>query len=204
MSSHYLAEPNTEGLSARAAAKEHRRVELLRAAARIMANKGFHGTSLEEVGEAAGISGPAVYRHFPGKEEILTELMTGISEHMLSEAQKIVDGLTDPRERLAVLIDFQVDFALSQPELIRLHNRELFRMGEAGRGCVRSVQGSYLKLFAEALAKMDSHYQGEAGRITAQLVVGMINSSEVIRGWASTALARRQMLAAARAAVGLE
>ncbi len=69
---------------------------------------------------------------------------------------------------------------------------------------MRSVQGSYLKLFAEALAKMDSHYRGEAGRITAQLVVGMINSSEVIRGWASTALARRQMLAAARAAVGLE
>ena len=184
-------------------AKEQRRVELLRAAATIMANKGFHGTRLEEVGHAVGVSGPAVYRYFSGKEEILTELMTGISEHLLFEARKIVDGLEDPRERLAVLIDFQVDFALSQPELIRLHNRELFRMGEEGRGRVRSAQGSYLKLFAEALEEMDARYKEEAGRITAQLVMGMINSSELTRGWASVALVRRQTVAAARATVGL-
>lgn len=203
MRSHYLAEPATEGLSARAAAKEQRRVELLRAAATIMANKGFHGTRLEEVGHAVGVSGPAVYRHFSGKEEILTELMTGISEHLLSEARKIVDGLEDPRERLAVLIDFQVDFALSQPELIRLHNRELFRMGEEGRGRVRSAQGSYLKMFAEVLGEMDPRYKGEAGCITAQLVMGMINSSELTHSWAPTALVRRQTAAAARAAVGL-
>lgn len=203
MSSQYLDDPNTEGLSPRAAAKEQRRVELLRAAASIMADKGFHGTRLEEVGEAVGISGPGVYRHFSGKAEILTELMTGISEYMLSEAQGIVEGLVDPRERLVVLIDFQVDFALSRPELIRLHNRELFRMGEEGRGRVRSVQGRYLKLLAESLAQMDPRYKGEAGRITAQLLVGMINSSELTRGWASTALVRRQTLAAARAAVGL-
>ena len=83
MSSQYLDDPNTEGLSPRAAAKEQRRVELLRAAASIMADKGFHGTRLEEVGEAVGISGPGVYRHFSGKEEILTELMTGLGIHAL-------------------------------------------------------------------------------------------------------------------------
>ena len=50
---------------------------------------------------------------------------------------------------------------------------------------------------------MDARYKEEAGRITAQLVMGMINSSELTRGWASVALVRRQTVAAARATVGL-
>ena len=58
-------------------------------------------------------------------------------------------------------------------------------------------------MFAEALEEMDARYKEEAGRITAQLVMGMINSSELTRGWASVALVRRQTVAAARATVGL-
>ncbi len=199
----YLGSPDTTGMTARAAAKAERRVELLRCAADIMARKGFHQMRLEDLGEAVGISGPAVYRHFSSKEEILTELMTGISEHLLQQARLIVDGIGDARERLIVLIDFHVDFALSRPELIRLHNRELFRMGEQGRGRVRAAQGEYLKMFATSLAQFDPKYRGRAGRVTAQLVLGLINSSELTRGWAPPALQRRAATMAARAAVGV-
>ena len=79
------------------------------------------------------MSVPAVYRHFSGKEEILNELLTGISEHLLKEAKKLLDGVDDPRDQLETLLDFHIDFALSQPELIRLHQRELFRLADEGR-----------------------------------------------------------------------
>lgn len=199
----YLAEPDTSGLPTRAAAKAERRVDLLRAAAQIMADKGFHAMRLEDLGEAVGISGPAVYRHFSSKEEILTELMTGISQKLYAEADRITEELSDPKQQVQALIDLQIDFAISEPELIRLHNRELFRMGEQGREDVRKAQGGVLKIMATALANYDQHYQGEVGRVTAQLIFGMINSLELTRSWASLETAREVVSNAVRSAVGL-
>lgn len=193
--------PNVEDGSPRVAAKKTRRVQMLRAAADIMSVKGYHDMRLEDLGEAVGVSGPAVYRHFSGKEEILNELLTGISEHLLKEAKKLLDGVDDPRDQLETLLDFHIDFALSQPELIRLHQRELFRLADEGREKVRAAQGHYLALWAKSLAAFDPSFKGEAGKITAQLVIGMINSSQNTTRWAGKSVLRRQVALAARALV---
>ncbi|HIW95116.1 MAG TPA: TetR/AcrR family transcriptional regulator [Candidatus Corynebacterium gallistercoris] len=203
MSDTYPSLPDVTGMSQRAAAKAQRRVELLNAAAAIMAAKGFHGTRLEDIGEAVGISGPAVYRHFPSKEVILEELLTGISEHLLAESKQMLAGIDDPRDQLEILIDFHVNFAITKSELIRLHQRELFRLDATGLERVRTAQGRYLRLWAKALQNFDASFQAEAGRITAQLVTGMINASQNTSKWAGEALLRRQMTLCARAAVGL-
>lgn len=199
----YLADPDVTGLSTRAAAKAQRRVELLRASAEIMADKGFHAMRLEDLGEAVGISGPAVYRHFSNKEEILTELMLGISQHLYEQSQEVLVGIDDPRERLEILIDFHVSFALERTDLIRLHNRELFRMSEEGRGMVRTAQGHYLGLWARALEDFNPTFAGESGRITAQLTIGLINAVEHLAGRVAPALLRRQLVLSARSTLGL-
>lgn len=199
----YLADPDVTGLSTRAAAKAQRRVELLRASAEIMADKGFHAMRLEDLGEAVGISGPAVYRHFSNKEEILTELMLGISQHLYEQSQEVLVGIDDPRERLEILIDFHVSFALERTDLIRLHNRELFRMSEEGRGMVRAAQGHYLGLWARALEDFNPTFAGESGRITAQLTIGLINAVEHLAGRVAPALLRRQLVLSARSTLGL-
>lgn len=58
-----------------AEAKERTRQELLAAAARVFAEKGFAGASLEEIAELAGYSTGAVYYNFAGKEELFLELI---------------------------------------------------------------------------------------------------------------------------------
>lgn len=40
---------------------------------RLFREKGFRGTSINDIGAAAGVTGPALYRHFSGKGELLTE-----------------------------------------------------------------------------------------------------------------------------------
>ena len=55
-----------------------RREQILAVAARLVARHGFHGVSIADLGAAVGISGPAVYRHFPGKEALLEEMLVGI------------------------------------------------------------------------------------------------------------------------------
>ena len=45
-----------------------RREEILDAAARLFAERGYHGVSIDDIGAAVGMSGPGFYRHFAGKE----------------------------------------------------------------------------------------------------------------------------------------
>ncbi len=58
-----------------AEAKERTRQQLVAAAARVFAQKGFAGASLEEIAEVAGYSTGAVYYNFAGKEELFLELI---------------------------------------------------------------------------------------------------------------------------------
>lgn len=58
-----------------AEAKQRTRQQLVAAAARVFARKGFAGASLEEIAEAAGYSTGAVYYNFANKEELFLELI---------------------------------------------------------------------------------------------------------------------------------
>lgn len=61
-----------------------RREQILKEAARLFAERGFHGVGVDEIGAAVGISGPGLYRHFPGKDAMLAELLVGISGQLLT------------------------------------------------------------------------------------------------------------------------
>ncbi|MBS2080005.1 helix-turn-helix domain-containing protein, partial [Mycobacterium tuberculosis] len=56
-----------EAPNRRSQLKSDRRLKLLSAAERLFAERGFLAVRLEDIGAAAGVSGPAIYRHFPSK-----------------------------------------------------------------------------------------------------------------------------------------
>ncbi len=98
---------------------------LLTAAERLIAEHGFLAVRLEDIGAAAGVSGPAIYRHFPNKEALLVELLVGISTRLLAGAQAVVADAADPAAALDGLIEFHLDFALGESDLIRIQDRDL-------------------------------------------------------------------------------
>ncbi|MFE7838783.1 TetR/AcrR family transcriptional regulator [Streptomyces sp. NPDC057474] len=67
-----------------------RREQILKEAARLFAERGFHGVGVDEIGAAVGISGPGLYRHFAGKDAMLAELLVGISGQLLTGAKRRV------------------------------------------------------------------------------------------------------------------
>ena len=79
-----------------------RRDQILDTAARLFAQRGFHGVSIADLGAACGISGPALYKHFAGKESILAEMLVGISEELLAEGRARVG--TDAEASLAASV----------------------------------------------------------------------------------------------------
>ena len=60
-----------------------RRQELLKIAADLFADRWFANVTVDDIGEAAGVSGPALYHHFAGKEALLGEMLVGISQYLL-------------------------------------------------------------------------------------------------------------------------
>lgn len=177
-----------------------RRQQILVVAAQLFARHGFHGVSIAELGAAVGVSGPALYRHFPGKEALLAEMLVGISEHLLAGGQERVAASGDPHEALTALVDFQADFARREPELIVVQDRDLANLSTAARRQVRQLQRTYVEIWVETLQRVHPGLGAEAARVAAHGAFGLLNStphSSMGRNGAdAAALLRRMALAA--------
>ncbi len=107
------------------ARSKQRRAEIMSAAAALFAQRGFHGVSIDDIGSAAGLSGPGIYRHFPSKEAVLSQMLLDISERLLEEGGRRASAAADAQEALDALLRWHIGFALGQPDLITVQTREL-------------------------------------------------------------------------------
>jgi AcrR family transcriptional regulator len=152
-----------------------RREQILQVAARLFAKHGFHGVSITDLGAAVGISGPGLYRHFPGKEALLAEMLLRISEDLLAGGRARSTGA--PRDVLAALVDFQLDFTLREPELIVVQDRDLDNLPEDARRRVRQLQRTYVEIWVDTLRRIHPGLSADAARIAAHGTFGLLNST---------------------------
>jgi AcrR family transcriptional regulator len=155
----------------------NRREQILAVAAQLFARHGFHGVSIADLGAAVGISGPALYRHFPGKEALLAELLVGISEHLLDGGRARADRTADPHELLAALVEFHADFAQREPELIVVQDRDLANLPGPDRRKVRQLQRTYVEVWVDALRRAHPGLAVDAARTAAHGTFGLLNST---------------------------
>jgi AcrR family transcriptional regulator len=169
--------PVTEPVTLRSRAKADRRQALLDAAAALFAERGFTRVSLEDLGAAVGVSGPAVYRHFEGKQAVLGALLVGVSEGLATGGEGVVERATSDTAALSELIAFHVDFALSNANVIRVQDRDLDSLTEADRHSVRALQRSYVELWVDVLGRLQPDEDRTALRTRAHATFGLINST---------------------------
>ncbi len=157
--------------------KSDRRSQLLAAAERLMAERGFLAVRLEDIGAAAGVSGPAIYRHFPNKEALLGELLVGISTRLLAGASDVVTDAPDPAAALNGLIEFHLDFALGEPDLIRIQDRDLAHLPIGAQRQVRRAQRRYVEIWVGVLRELHPRLDEADARLMAHAVFGLLNST---------------------------
>lgn len=158
-------------------AKADRRDVLLSSAARLFAERGFDRVSMEDLGAAAGVSGPAVYRHFPSKQAVLAALLVGVSEKLHEGGHRVVGDATSAAESLRALIRFHVDFAIANPDVIRVQDRDLDSLADADRHAVRALQRRYVELWVSVLARLQPATDAGDLRIRSHATFGLINST---------------------------
>jgi AcrR family transcriptional regulator len=161
----------------RSRAKSDRRSQLVAAAERLVAERGFLAVRLEDIGAAAGVSGPAIYRHFPNKEALLVELLVGISTRLLAGATDVVARASSPDAALDGLIDFHLDFALGESELIRIQDRDLGHLPAAAKRQVRKSQRQYVEIWVDVLRQLDCALGEVDARLMAHATFGLLNST---------------------------
>ncbi|HEY0888491.1 MAG TPA: TetR/AcrR family transcriptional regulator [Nocardioides sp.] len=154
-----------------------RRQQVLDTAAELFAARGFHGVSVTDLGAACGISGPALYKHFPSKDAILAAMLESISEELLAEGRGRVTAAATPAAALRALVDWHVDFALRHRALIVVQDRDWSSLPEASRERVRTLQREYVDLWAAQLRLLDRWLTEDASRAMAHAAFGLINST---------------------------
>jgi AcrR family transcriptional regulator len=149
----------------------------LAAAAELFARHGFHGVGIDDIGAAVGISGPALYRHFRSKDAMLGEMLTSISEVLLEGGQVRAERFPDPGELLSELVRFHVDFALDNPALITVQERNLGNLTDPDRRRVRALQRRYVEVWVQAVEEVVAGIDEPSARAAAHAVFGLINST---------------------------
>lgn len=161
----------------RAAAKADRRQSLLRAAARLFAERGFTSVRLEDLGAACGISGPGVYRHFPGKNAVLGELLLQVSDDLLTGASRVAARDEPATGILTALVRFQADFAVAHRDVIAVQDREIRHLQPADRAEVVRLQRAYIGLWADQLLRVHPGEDQATAVFRAQAAFGLLNST---------------------------
>ena len=155
-----------------------RREQILQAAAQLFAERGSRAVRVDDVGAAVGVTGPAIYRHFASKDAMLAEMLLRISARLLEGGSDVVaQAGDDVPGQLRALIAFQVDFALDNPALITVQDRDLGSLAETDAAQVRRLQRRYVEVWVTVLARLHPAADAAACRARAHAVFGLINST---------------------------
>lgn len=96
------------------------RQRLLRAAIELFTTRGYHLTTTPLIARKARLAEGTIYRHFPGKQELLNELYRGAVRWAAGQVGAFQDGAVPPREQLSGLARALVAGAARDPAVIRM------------------------------------------------------------------------------------
>jgi len=142
----------------RAAAREVAEAErpgeevILKAAIAVMAEHGYHGTSVRDIAERAGLSPAALYYHFTSKQDVLATLMERGIERLLTRTRAaLADAGEAPADRLCAIVEVQVLFHLERQAATLLGTTELRALEEPSRGKHKAKRLEQQRLFDEVV-----------------------------------------------------
>jgi AcrR family transcriptional regulator len=188
-------------ITSRERAKADRRSALLHAAAEQFAERGFARVSIEDLGAAVGVSGPAVYRHFSSKQAVLAALLVDVSRELVDGGEAVITAAPDADTALLGLIRFHVEFAVSNADVIVVQDRDLDSLAAEDRNAVRTLQRSYIDAWVGVLGVIHPSTPVAELRIRARASFGLINSTPHSARSASRASVRALLESMALAAL---
>lgn len=157
-----------------------RKAMLLRTSAHLFAARGFRAVSIDDIGHAAGISGPAVYRHFATKSDILLRLCDDAMDHLLEGSRRLSEDSPSGPLRVAALVDMHVEFAVRERVSLAVYVREQMELAPRDLRALRARQREYETAWVAAIRDFVDVSVAEA-RVVVKLMLSMLNGTAHVR-----------------------
>lgn len=129
------------------------REDVIAAAGRLFAQRGYHGTSMRDLGRELGLHGSSLYSHVTSKEDLLVAVVERGAEHFERSAERALDGHEAPVEQLRALIAGHVDVVLDHTDEAKTFLDEARSLDDPARRRIRDARNAYEQRFRAVIAR---------------------------------------------------
>ncbi|MGI9200538.1 MAG: TetR/AcrR family transcriptional regulator [Woeseiaceae bacterium] len=158
---------------------EHQRMEAIRSAAAVFADKGYHGSSTRDIAEYMGIKQGSLYYYFKSKEDALSEVCLYGMQDYAERMNKISTSGQTFREKLVATVTSHVTKYREKNEALRVYNAERLYLPESKRTKLKELGTRYRqqleKIFAEGIENGEVRESIDC-QFAAHAVIGMCNA----------------------------
>ena len=168
------AAPPRHGRASRDSTREG---EILTAAARIFREKGYHGTSVQDIAEAVGLLKGSLYHYIRSKEQLLAKLFEGSLGDTIVELESIATRSGSATERLRDMVRVYVMSVTANLDAVGIYLREWRSLPAPELARVRARRRTMRRLFEDVIG--EGIRRKELGatdpKIAALAIIGMCN-----------------------------
>jgi AcrR family transcriptional regulator len=163
------------------ATPRNNRADVVAAAGRLFAERGYHGTSMRDLGSELGLLGSSLYAHVDSKQDLLVEVVEEGARLFQDSAEKAreVDG--PARERLGALVAGHVDVILDNPDVARTFLNEARMLDDRHRSRVITARDAYEQTFRQVISEGagDGSFRRDVDpKIASILILSILNALE--------------------------
>ncbi|WP_258341256.1 TetR/AcrR family transcriptional regulator [Saccharopolyspora gregorii] len=152
-----------------------RRRQLLSAATRLFAERGYAAVTTEEIGAEVGIAGPSVYNHFASKQELLDAVITRGSAWLEIDLGRTLVRRPDAAEALRALLWSYITFALDHGGFIDILVGEVGHLPDHERHRARQTQHEYVTEWVALLREVRPELDAATARVLVQATLTLAN-----------------------------
>lgn len=128
------------------------RSDVVDAAGRLFAQRGYHGTSMRDLGKELGLLGSSLYSHVDSKQDLLVEVVEEGARLFEASAQQALEAQGTAGDRLAALIAGHVIVVLDNVDVARTFLNEARMLDAVHRDRIVQARDHYEGVFRSVLA----------------------------------------------------
>jgi len=150
---------------------------ILRTSARTFAEHGFEATSIRDISKASGVSLSGLYYYFESKQHLLYLIQNAAFEYVVDHLMIRLQGVTDPVERLHLLVLNHIEYFLSHPNEMKVLSHEEDALANPYREKIQVIKRRYYSMARETFNALSAEgiAPGINPRIAVLSLFGMMN-----------------------------
>jgi AcrR family transcriptional regulator len=172
-----------------------RRQQLVDTALGLFAHRGLHGTSMDDIADAAGVTKPVLYQHFASKRALFMELLDQVSAQLLDAIAAATAAADGPRRQVEAGLTAYFQFVADHHDSFVLLFGDGSRRDEEFAAAVNGVESTIADYVA---ALIDAGLDDEHRQMLAHAIVGMAENAS--RRWVAAGATEPAAVAASRVA----